>query len=316
MNSMKSLTFMAILIILLSVQSSNAGVKDDATDVGASMVRRGFDLFAYGIGDSIISLANGNSTEINAEQRAQAPNEIFKLLTFSIDPYKFSFVQEWQQVMIIFFVLLTLLMIMLGGASVLINRTSPDIAYRISWLLDSSAVFDISKWVSTIFIAIFFLLLGTFGLYFLLQLEYVVSAIITEKALLTAPPVIENMIAYLLFAAVFLLLSIIMAVRAIIILLMAAGALGLFALYLVPQTREFAVRAFMYFLVVLFMQPALLFIGAVGLAFVSVIPAPLVQFKAIIVIGLALFMAAVAVVCILGRGLVKSIIWVGARALV
>ncbi len=303
-----------ILIFFVLLTPLAVYAEPNATDLGASMVKKGFDLFAYSIGDSMISLGTGNETA--KANREEAPNMIFKLLTFSIDPYKFSFVQEWQQVMIIFFVMLTLLMIMLGGASVLINRTSPDIAYRISWMLDSSAFFDISKWLSTIFIAIIFLLLGTFGLYYLLQFEYVVSAIITEKALLTVPPTIDNIIAYLLFAAVYLLLSVIMAVRAIIILLMAAGALGLFALYLVPQTREFAIRAFMYFLVVLFMQPALLFIGAVGLAFVQMIPAPLVQFKAIIVIGLALFMAAVALVCILGRGLVKSIIWVGARALV
>src|SRR3990172_10490825 len=312
----KKIALIFLVSVLLIVPSSAETQPDKpAADIGSQMISNGINIFAYSIGDEMIKLGTGNETEIR-ENREEAPNMIFKLLTFSIDPYKFAFVQEWQQVMIIFFVMLTLLMIMLGGASVLIKRTSPDIASRISWLLDSTAVFDISKWISSIFIAIFFLLLATFGLYFLLQLEYVVSAIITEKALLTAPPVIENMIAYLLFAAVFLLLSIIMAGRAIIILLMAAGALGLFALYLVPQTREFAVRAFMYFLVVLFMQPVLLFIGAVGLAFVSVIPAPLVQFKAIIVIGLALFMAAVAVVCILGRGLVKSIIWVGARALV
>src|SRR3990172_11210320 len=202
-----------IFIFIISSIYPVLAATDPAADIGSKMIYNGINIFAYSIGDEMIKLGTGNETEIR-ENREEAPNMIFKLLTFSIDPYKFAFVQEWQQVMIIFFVMLTLLMIMLGGASVLINRTSPDIASRISWLLDSTAVFDISKWISSIFIAIFFLLLGTFGLYFLLQLEYVVSAIITEKALLTAPPVIENMIAYLLFAAVFLLLSIIMAVRA------------------------------------------------------------------------------------------------------
>jgi hypothetical protein len=306
----KSLKIFIIFIILASPVF--AVESDPVGDAGAWMVSNGMKIFAYSIGDSMISLGTGNQT-VNREE---APDMIFKLLTFSIDPYKFSFVQEWQNVMIIFFVLLTLLMIMLGGATVLINRTSPDIAYRISWMLDSSAVFDISKWISTIFVAIIFLLLGTFGLYYLLQLEYVVSSIITEKALLTAPPTIDNIIAYLLFAAVYLLLSVVMAIRSIIILLMAAGALGLFALYLVPQTRNFATSAFMYFLVVLFMQPALLFIAAVGLAFVQMIPLPLFQFKVIIVIGLTLFMAAVALICILGKGLVKSIISIGSGGVV
>ncbi len=312
---MKSMVLLAIFILLLSVQLSNAGIDDAAADAGANMVKKGFDLFAYGIGDSMISLGSGNQT-INQTNRDAVSSMIFNLLTFTVDPYKFPFVQEWQQVMVIFFVMLTLLMIMLGGASVLINRTSPEIAYRISWMLDSSSFFDINKWLSTIFVSIVFLLLGTFGLYYLLQLEYVVSAIITENSLLTAPPTIDNLIAYLLFAIAYFLLSIIMAVRAVIILLMAAGALGLFALYLIPQTREFAVRAFMYFLVVLFMQPALLFIAAVGLAFVNMIPLAALPFKNIITIGVIIFMLAVAITCILGKGLVKSIIWIGSRALV
>jgi hypothetical protein len=310
-KDLKTILFLILIYSSFStipVHAADSGLPVD--DIGANMVKKGFDLFAYSIGDSMISLGTGNET-VNREE---APDMIFKLLTFSVDPYKFSFVQEWQQVMVIFFVMLTLLMVMLGGASVLINRTSPDIAYRISWLLDSSAVFDLNKWVSTIFIAIIFLLLGTFGLYYLLQFEYVVSAIITEKALLTVPPTIDNIIAYLLFASVYLLLSVIMAIRSIIILLMAAGSLGLFALYLIPQTRQFAASAFMYFLVVLFMQPALLFIAAVGLAFVQMIPLPLLQFKVITVLGLTIFMAVFSLLCILGKGLVKNIIWIGSRA--
>lgn len=305
--------FIVVLAIFFSlpVQASNT----DSSDIGANMVKKGFDLFAYGIGDSMISLGTGSQT-VNQTNREAVPGMIFQLLTFTIDPYKFSFVQEWQQVMILFFVMLTLLMIMLGGASVLINRTSPELAYRISWLLDSPAVFDINKWISTIFIAIAFLLVGTFGLYYLLQFEYVVSAIITDHALLTVPPTIDNIIAYLLFAAVYLLLSVVMAIRAIIILLMAAGALGLFALYLIPQTRSFAASAFMYFLVILFMQPALLFIAAVGLAFVQMIPPELINFKVMIIVGLALFVAVVAIICILGKSLVKNIIYIGSRAVI
>ncbi len=169
---MKSITIITIFVILLSVQISNAGylnnvsdaVKDTASDAGAGMVKKGFDLFAYGIGDSMISLGMSNQT-VNETTRSETPNIIFKLLTFSVDPYQFDFVKEWQNVMIIFFVVITLMIISLGGASVIINRTSPDMAYRISWLMDSSAFFDIHKWISTIVIAIIFLLLGTFGIY-------------------------------------------------------------------------------------------------------------------------------------------------------
>lgn len=299
-----------IIIILLLVSPVRAAENPTSGSVGSYMVSDGLKIFTYAISDALVMLSNGNSTVNHSE----APSAIAQLLTLSIDPYQYAFVQEWQNVMIIFFVILTVLMILLGGSGVLIRRTSPDIAYRISWLMDSTEFFDVNKWLSTIGIAIAFLALGTFGIYYLLQLEYVISAIITERALLIAPPTIENFLAYLMFAVVYFVLSVIMAIRAIIILLMAAGALGLMALYLIPQTRNFAVSAFMYFLVILFLQPVLLFIATVGLAFVQAIPMSLVPLKGVIVVGLTLFMAIVAIMCILGIGLVRSIIYLGARA--
>lgn len=284
---MKSVFVLLIIIASifpLPVMAANT----DSSDIGSQMIKKGAEAFTYGIGDSMIELGSGNDTV--KDNREDVPGMIFQMLTFTIDPYKFSFVQEWQSVMIVFFIILTLLMIILGGASVLINRHTPDLAYRISWMLDSSSFFDINKWISTIFTAIAFLLLGVFGFYYLMQFEYVVSAIITEKALLTAPPTIDNMIAYLVFAVVYLLLSVIMAIRTIIILLMAAGFLGLLALFLIPQTRQFAISAFMYFLVILFLQPTLLFIAAIGLAFISMLPLALLPLTNIIIVGLTLLL--------------------------
>ncbi len=308
------LVIISILILLLSAYVTDAAtsVRNMTESVGASMVASGMELFGYSIGDQMYQIGSGSGT-IN---RADAPGMIFQLLTFTIDPYKFQFVQEWQNVMIIFFVMLTLLTITLGAASVLINRQSPDTAKYISWALNDTAFFDIHKWLSTIFMAIIFLLLGTFGLYYLMQLEYVVSAIIAEKALLTAPPVIDNMLIYIIFAFVYLLMSVIMAVRTIIILLAAAGFLGLLALFLIPQTRSFATSAFMYFLVILFLQPTLLFIAAVGLAFISVLPMSLLPFANVLIIGLVLLLLTVSIICILGIGIVKNIIFLSARAVI
>ncbi len=299
------------IILLLFIPFASAAEGGDY-GVGASMVASGMEMFGYSIGDQMYQIGSGNGT-VN---RDNASSMIFNLLTFTIDPYKFQFVQEWQNVMIIFFVMLTLLTIILGGSSVLINRQSPDTAKYISWALNDTAFFDIHKWLSTIFMAIIFLLLGTFGLYYLMQLEYVVSAIIAEKALLTAPPVIDNMLIYIIFAFVYLLMSVIMAVRTIIILLAAAGFLGLLALFLIPQTRSFATSAFMYFLVILFLQPTLLFIAAVGLAFISVLPMSLLPFANVLIVGLVLLLLTVSIICILGIGIVKNIIFLSARAVI
>lgn len=298
------LTFFVLFVPLVSASP--------VEDVGSQMIQKGAELFTYSIGDSMIALGSGNNTV----DRENTPGLIFQFLTVTIDPYEFDFVKEWQSVMIVFFVGITLLTVLLGGASVLINRTSPEVAHRMAWALDSNAFFDINKWISTIFMAIVFLLFGVFGFYYLMQLEFVVSAIITEHALLTTPPVIDNMIAYIIFAVIYLLLSVVMAIRAIIILVMAAGFLGLLALFLVPQTRQFAASAFLYFLVILFLQPTLLFIAAIGLAFVKAMPLEMLPITNIVVISLTVLLLIVSIIAILGLGIVRNIIYVGARAVV
>ncbi len=306
----------SILVLLSLATSAAASVPSDfnnlTSDVGSSMVAKGMEIFGYSVGDQMFQIASGN----NSAHRDDASSLVFQALTFTIDPYKFDFVKEWQSTMVVFFVMLTLLMIILGAASVLINKQSPDTAKYMAWALDSAAFFDINKWISTIFMAIVFLVLGTFGFYYLMQFEYVVSAIITEQALLTAPPVINNMLIYVIFAMVYLLLSVILAIRTIIIILMAAGFLGLLALFLIPQTRQFAISAFMYFVVVLFLQPVLLFIAAVGLAFVKMLPLEMLPVMNIIVLGLVLLLLAVSIVAILGIGIVKNLIFVSSRLVI
>jgi hypothetical protein len=80
------------MFFALPVYAASQG--NSTYDVGASMVSKGFSLFAYSIGDSMIELGTGNQT-VNREE---VPDMIFNLLTFSVDPYKFDFVREWQNV--------------------------------------------------------------------------------------------------------------------------------------------------------------------------------------------------------------------------
>ncbi len=69
-------THLKIVFLVFFVLQTTFSVyaASNASDAGAYMVKKGFDLFAYGIGDSVIELGTGNQT-VNREE---APNMIFK----------------------------------------------------------------------------------------------------------------------------------------------------------------------------------------------------------------------------------------------
>jgi len=70
------------VFIIISVFPASA---EDAPSYGAEMVRDGLEMFANSIGDSMISLGTGNSTV----DRAETPSLIFRMITYTVDPYTF-----------------------------------------------------------------------------------------------------------------------------------------------------------------------------------------------------------------------------------
>src|SRR5659263_648087 len=81
-------------------------------------------------------------------------------------------------------------------------------------------------------------------IYVILQINYAVSSMITSNALNAVPITIDNLISYLFMAIAYLILAIVFALRNIVIVLFAAGSLGIAALYLIPRLQDFAKSVF------------------------------------------------------------------------
>ncbi len=284
-------------------------------DAGEYMVKRGNDLFVYGIGDSMISLANGGNTSIN---RTEIPDMTMKTLTYSVDPYQFQFVQEWQNTMLVFYVLILILIVIVGAAIAHKSKTNPEIIQRIYWITKNPKVIALDNYISLIVTGIALLVFGIFGMFYLLKLEYITNALITNHALTTAPSLIDNMIAYFFMSLSYLILSIVMAIRNIIILTVVSGQFGMFALYLIgllaiystKSIINFAISAFMYFIVILFMQPLLLFVSAIGLAFIKILPPELMPIEVLTVVGLFLVLSGISISCLFAAGIIKNIVYI------
>ncbi len=296
-----------ILIVLLMffVMPAHAGVED----FGAQMVGIGIEIYTNKISDSLVALGgNGNVSEVN---KTQTPSLIFKMITYTVDPYTFPWVKYWWNKMLVAYVFVFTISCLGGAALVLLHKMSPDSVSRIAWVLgEQASMTDIKGWMGRMVMGLMFPLLTLFGVYLILLVNTAVSGLITSSALNAVPPTINNMLAYLFMALAYLILSVVFALRNIIIVLFAAGSLGVAALYLIPQLQNLVKSIFVYFIVVVFMQPALIFIAAVGTIFLTFLPPELNMFVAVSYLALIILMVAIGVVCIVGKSIVSRIVGV------
>jgi hypothetical protein len=271
------------------------------------MVNAGNKMFANSIGDAMISLGTGNNT-VN---RAETPSLIFRMITYTIDPYTFPWVKKWWNTMLVFYVFVFTIACIGGAALVLLQKMSPDTLSRIAWLLDDdTASFYYQNWLGKMVLGLIFPVITLFGVYVILQINYAVSGLITANALNVVPPTIDNMIAYFFMALAYLILTIVFALRNIVIVLFAAGSLGIAALYLIPQLQDFVKSIFVYFIVIVFMQPALIFTAAVGTAFIQNLPSELNMYVSVSYVALIILLVVMGIVCIVGKSIVNRIVGV------
>jgi hypothetical protein len=304
MQNSKLFLIVAVFIIFNVFPAS----AEDAPSYGAQMIEAGMKMFANSIGDSMISLGTGNDT-VN---RAETPSLIFRMITYTVDPYTFPWVKKWWNTMLVFYVFVFTVACIGGAALVLIQKMSPDTLSRIAWLLDDKAAsFYYQNWLGKMVLGLLFPVITLFGVYVILLINYAVSGLITANALNAVPPTIDNMIAYFFMALAYLILTIVFALRNIIIVLFAAGSLGIAALYLIPQLQDFVKSVFVYFIIVVFMQPALIFTAAVGTVFIQNLPPEMNMFVSASYMALIILLVVMGIVCIVGKSIVNRIVGVG-----
>jgi hypothetical protein len=176
---------------------------------------------------------------------------------------------------------------------------------------EDTGSFYLQNWLGKMVLGLMFPVITLFGVYVLLQINYAVSGLITANALNAVPPTIDNLIAYLFMAIAYLILTIVFALRNIVIVLFAAGSLGIAALYLIPQLQDFVKSVLVYFIVVVFMQPALIFTAAVGTVFIQNLPPEMNMFVSVSYVALIILLVVMGIVCIVGKSIVSRIVGVG-----
>ncbi len=301
MLSNKFVLFLFIISLILPVHAEDPSI-------GAQMVGKGLEIFTDKISQSMISLGGGNDSVTPGE----TPGLIFSMLTYTVDPYKFPWVKKWWNTMLVFYVFIFIVSCLGGAALVLLHRMSPDSVSRIAWVLgEQASMMDIRGWLGRMVLGLMFPMLVLFGVYLILLINTAVSGLITANALNAIPPTFNNMIAYFFMALAYLILAVVFALRNIVIVLFAAGSLGIAALYLIPQLQDFVKSIFVYFIIVVFMQPALIFTAAIGTIFITSLPPELNMFVSVSYMALIILLVAMGIVCIVGKSIVSRIVGVG-----
>lgn len=279
------------------------GVVDD---VAAASVKKGLEMFTYTIGDSMTDLS-GNGTVTN---RGETPGLIVNMLSATIDPFSLAFVRDWWGTSLIFFVMIAIVYICAGGGFALLSTISPQTVQRMNWIDGGTYTnqFQIKEWISKAILTLVFPFLTYFGLYFILQLCYVVSALLATSALNEIPLTPENIVVYFFMALSYLLLSIIMSIRNLVIVVFCAGGLMLAGLYLIPALQNLVKNIFMYFLLLVFMQPLLIFIAAVGVMFITSLPPEFMIMHMSLLVALMILLMLIGFVIVFGYGNISRMI--------
>lgn len=287
---------------------------DPVSNAAAGAVQQGINGWFYSIGDSMINL-NGNGT-IDQAARQETPGLIFNMISYTIDPFTLDFVKSWWGTSLIFFVAVAIMYICAGGGVALIQTLNPSLMQRLTWLESGTYTdnFELKQWLSNTALALIFPFLTYFGLYIILQLCYVVTGLVTQTALNAVPPTAENIIVYLFMALTYLLLSIVMSIRNIVIVLFVSGGLMLAALYLIPSFQNLVKHIFMYFLLLVFMQPLLVFVAAVGVTLITSLPPALTMFQASLYFGLMTLLLLIGLVVTFGYNTIAGLIKTTGRA--
>jgi hypothetical protein len=253
---------------------NTGGIVDDITgaaaDAGASMFMKGMELFMFRVGDMIFGVGSDDNT-IQANKRSSTDKMILNLMTYNVDPFSIPQVQDWQDYAMAAFVILGILALFIAFIASKIDNQAID------ELIGDG--FTHNRIVDTTLLLFLVPIISVFGVWVVLKLNYVISAMIGDYMIMTIPQTSNNFVIYIFAGIAFLLLSVVMLIRTIFIVVFVAISLIVGVAYSVTELRPRAVEYIKAWLHMVFLQPYLLLILLIGIIVIEAMPPVLQSFK-------------------------------------
>jgi hypothetical protein len=288
-----------LLLLFASVYPANAGLVDEAA---ANAVTTGLVNFVYHIGDTLMDIS-GNNNESKDIDRTQSMGILFTILTLNINPYDLAVSSDWWGLSIVIYAVIAILFILYGAARVMLARIFSDDFNSFDFRKYLKNVLGLLITPPSVYILIFLIL----------QLNFILTSLIASKILTLVPPTPDNLIVYLFMGIAVLLVGVAMGIRQIMIFVYTLSGVVLAALYFFEPLQETMENTLSKFIMWVFMQPVLLFVGAAGVLFISLLPPwiPLImQVKISALVGLACALIWIAYQMVFGTVIISKLKYV------
>jgi hypothetical protein len=284
------IAFILLLIFPIFSFPVEAAAGNENFDAGTWMITKGLEGFVYSLGDAIYGVTGTAKTN-----RSETDKMVINLLAWNVDPYSIQEVRDWQDIC---------------AAGFMIIGISALIISFIVMQLDFHSIDDIigegythNKMIDTLLIIIVVPIISIFGVWIVLKINYIVSMFISNYMIMTIPSTADNFLIYFFMAISFIILSIVLFIRAIYIVVFAAISIVVGVLYGVRELKQMVTDYVSAFLSIVFLQPKLLLIMVFGLIVISKIPIVIIGLKAVAYLALTLYLGWVGYKAIAGNAI-------------
>lgn len=237
----------------------------DSIEYGKSIISKGIDQFAVGLGDNMINMSN--SLNLAADSKTTTEILLFKMGTFTYNPFQDPTVRDIFSKSVGIYILCLMVFILLGGAYLQISRAG---AYR-NRLVGQQVEnhMTLSEFAITVFGLNVVIPVVPLLMWLVLLANYVFSSMLMSGIIESAVPTPDNTVLYLGLALVSLLLAFVFVYRTLIIGIGVAFCLVIALFVGIPLTRRLGCYMFLYFAIMAFLQPIILGFTLVGIGIID-----------------------------------------------
>jgi hypothetical protein len=202
-----------------------------------------------------------------------------------------------------------------GLAYIVIHSSFPGMGQAIDYTIFQDKGFDYMEYLKTLGTVIFFIIFGFTGVWTMFLISRTVSEMMTLTVLDSLVSSSSSGLVYLMMAFAYLLLSVFMAIRILGISIITSLLLVLFALWQFHTIRGVINMVFVYLGILVFMQPILISMAAIGVMTVEWIRTIGVFPVHVLYVGLIIMLVACSFILIVGPAFFGKLIKIGSRAL-
>lgn len=266
-------------------------------DALSDAVSNGIRQAGVGLGDDMFNM----SSAMNNTNSTYQGQMIVDIATFTYNPFNDPAVLNSLNESLMLYLLFLLSFILIGGSQVQISRMRPT---RELLGMKTRTNQSLGGYLVSVFTLIILGPMIPLSMWIILMINYVICNMIMTNVLPSVLLTPDNVTLYIMMGFIYLLNSASFVWRALVIGMCVGYCLVIFILIMVRWTRDIGITLYLYFIVMVLMQPVILAITCIGVGIIQTIAPhdPMGQTFNYLVLGGFIFIVSIGF--ILGPGII------------